>query len=211
MLARAGARNIVLCDRTGALYAGRETHMNSYKTALAGETNPHRERGSLPDVLRGADVFIGLSGPDVLTPRDVVAMGVDPIVFAMANPIPEVQPEGLVGIARVVATGRSDYPNQINNSLSFPGVFRGALDVRATDINDEMKLAAAEAIAALVADDDLNEDYIIPSMFDPRVAESVAQAVALAAVRSGVARGHLEQAGACGVPERELVHNVVLV
>jgi malate dehydrogenase (oxaloacetate-decarboxylating) len=122
-------------------------------------------------------------------------MGIDPIVFAMANPIPEIQPESLIGIARVVATGRGDYPNQINNSLSFPGVFRGALDVRATDINADMKLAAAEAIAALVADDDLHADYIIPSMFDPRVVRSVAHAVAQAALRTGVARGGPELGG----------------
>jgi malate dehydrogenase (oxaloacetate-decarboxylating) len=236
MLARAGARRIVLCDRTGALYTGRTSNMNSYKHLLAAETNWAGERGSLHEVMLGADVFIGLSGPDVLTPQDVVAMGMDPIVFAMANPVPEIQPESLVGIARVVATGRSDYPNQINNSLSFPGVFRGALEVRATDINDEMKLAAAEAIAALVADDDLNEDYIIPSMFDPRVAESVAQAVGQAAVRSGVARGGTKLAGSGfgargegrsvladmsaslvaapespSEPSRELVHNGVLV
>ena len=235
MLARAGAHNIVLCDRTGALYAGRTSNMNSYKTVLAAETNLLREQGSLHEVLRGADVFIGLSGPNVLTPQDVVEMGIDPIVFAMANPVPEIQPESLAGIARVVATGRSDYPNQINNSLSFPGVFRGALEVRATDINDEMKLAAAEAIAALVADDDLNEDYIIPSMFDPRVADSVAQAVAQAARRTGVARGGPELGGSGfetrgqtrsmladisaspvaataspSNPQRELIHNGVL-
>jgi malate dehydrogenase (oxaloacetate-decarboxylating) len=195
MLADAGAGRIVLCDRAGAIYAGRSNNMNPYKDKLAAATNPLRERGGLRDVLRGADVFIGLSGPDVLTAQDVAAMGIGPIVFAMANPIPEIQPESLVGIARVVATGRSDYPNQINNSLSFPGVFRGALDVRATDINAEMKLAAAEAIAALVADDDLHEDYIIPSMFDPRVVGSVAHAVAEAALRTGVARGGPELGG----------------
>jgi malate dehydrogenase (oxaloacetate-decarboxylating) len=232
ILAGAGVRTIVLCDRAGAIYAGRSKNMNPYKTALAAETNPHLERGSIQDVLRGADVFIGLSGPDLLTAEDVATMGSDPIVFAMANPIPEIQPESLVGIARVVATGRSDYPNQINNSLAFPGVFRGALDVRATDINNEMKLAAAAAIAALVADDELHEDYIVPSMFDPRVAESVAQAVAQAALRTGVARGGPELGGggfetsrphrvlradtsdsasSPSEPQRELVHNGVLV
>jgi len=188
ILQRAGARRLVLCDRAGALYAGRAAGMTPLKEQLARETNPEGERGGVGEVLRGADVFIGLSGPGTITAREVAAMAPDPIVFALANPTPEVQPEELVGIARVVATGRSDYPNQINNSLGFPGLFRGALDVEATAINEEMKLAAAAAIAELVAPDELNEEYIVPSMFDPRVAEAVARATREAAWASGVAR-----------------------
>jgi malate dehydrogenase (oxaloacetate-decarboxylating) len=188
MLLAAGARNIVSCDRAGALYQGRSENMNPYKAALAADTNPLSERGSLRDVLGGADVFIGLSGPGLIGPHDVLRMAPDPIVFALANPTPEVQPEDLVGIARVVATGRSDYPNQINNSLAFPGVFRGALDARARDINAGMQLAAAEALASLVADEELNEDYIIPSMFDARVVPTVATAVRGAAFATGVSR-----------------------
>jgi len=177
MLTATGARCVVLTDRAGALSRDRPEHMDPYKRLLAEETNPFNERGSLPDVLRGADVFIGLAGPGVVSRDDIRAMAHDPIVFAMANPIPEIQPEALVGIARIVATGRSDYANQINNSLAFPGVFRGALDARARDISQAMKLAAVEAIANLVAADELHEDYILPSMFDQRVAEAVAAAV----------------------------------
>ncbi len=188
ILAAAGARNILLVDRAGALYRGRAEHMNSYKQTMAEQTNPLNEKGTLHDVLRGADVFVGLSGPGIVTAEDVKRMARDPIVFAMANPVPEVQPEDLVGIARVVATGRSDYPNQINNSLAFPGVFRGALDVRAREINGEMKLAAAEAIASLVAADELHEDYIVPGMFDRRVMEAVSEAVRRAACQTGAAR-----------------------
>src|ERR671932_498498 len=151
ILAADGARHLVLCDRAGALYAGRTENMNPFKARLAAETNPDGQRGSLGDVLRGADVFVGLAGPGTVTPAEIASMGRDPIVFAMANPVPEIQPEALVGIARVVATGRSDYPNQINNSLGFPGIFKGALDVEATDINEAMKVAAAEAIAGLVS------------------------------------------------------------
>jgi malate dehydrogenase (oxaloacetate-decarboxylating) len=205
-----GVQDLVVCDIGGILHPDR-TDLDPEREAMAARTNPRGLRGRADDALKDADVVVGVSAPGAISVEAIKTMADSAIVFAMANPVPEVQPETVWGDVAIMATGRSDYPNQINNSLSFPGVFRGALDVRATDINDEMKLAAAEAIAALVADDDLNEDYIIPSMFDPRVAESVAQAVALAAVRSGVARGHLEQAGACGVPERELVHNVVLV
>ncbi|MHB8731153.1 MAG: malic enzyme-like NAD(P)-binding protein [bacterium] len=187
MLARTGARRLVLCDRAGALYAGR-TALTPVKEAVARETNPDREQGTLREVLRGADVFIGLSGPGVIDREAVAAMAHDPIVFALANPVPEVQPEDLEGVARVVATGRSDYPNQINNSLGFPGIFRGALDVQAREINEAMIRAAARAIAALVAADELQEEYIIPSMFDQRVAPAVAEAVRDAAAASGVAR-----------------------
>jgi malate dehydrogenase (oxaloacetate-decarboxylating) len=188
ILAAAGARRMIACDRAGALYHGRIENMNPYKERIAAETNPDRERGSLKGVLNGADVFVGLSGPGTVTGQDISTMAADPIVFALANPIPEVQPEQLAGIARVVATGRSDYPNQINNSLAFPGIFRGALDVHATEINDRMKIAAAEAIADLVTDEELSEEYVIPSMFDRRVAEVVAQATREAAWSTGVAR-----------------------
>src|ERR687886_2231009 len=188
ILAADGARHLVLCDRAGALYAGRTENMNPFKARLAAETNPDGQRGSLGDVLRGADVFVGLAGPGTVTPAEIASMGRDAIVFAMANPVPEIQPEALVGIARVIATGRSDYPNQINNSLAFPGIFKGALDVEARDINEAMKIAAAEAIAALIGPDELNEEYIIPSMFDTRVAQAVAEATRQAAWASGVAR-----------------------
>lgn len=188
ILALAGARRIILCDRVGAIYAGRLENMNPHKELLARTTNPHAEKGSVGEVLRDADVFIGLSGPGAVTPEDIATMAQDPIVFALANPIPEVQPEDLVGLARVVATGRSDYPNQINNSLAFPGIFRGALDVQASDINEAMKLAAADAIAGLIGRDELQEEYIVPSMFDRRVAGAVAEATRQAAYATGVAR-----------------------
>jgi malate dehydrogenase (oxaloacetate-decarboxylating) len=188
ILASAGARQIVLCDTAGALYAGRTQNMNPFKERIARETNPDRQRGSLADVLRGSDVFIGLAGPGTVTAGQIGSMAPDPIVFAMANPIPEVQPEALAGIARVVATGRSDYPNQINNSLAFPGIFKGALEVEATDINDRMKVAAAEAIAGLVSAEELSEEYVIPSMFDPRVADAVAGATREAAWATAIAR-----------------------
>jgi malate dehydrogenase (oxaloacetate-decarboxylating) len=188
ILLAAGAREVIAVDRAGALYAGRTENMNTYKERLASETNPHRQHGSLREVLPGADVFIGLSGPGVVSVDDIATMADEPIVFALANPIPEIQPEELLGVARVVATGRSDYPNQINNSLAFPGIFRGALEVEATDIDESMKLAAAEAIAGLVGAEELNEEYIVPSMFDRRVAETVAAATREAAWSSGVAR-----------------------
>jgi malate dehydrogenase (oxaloacetate-decarboxylating) len=173
--------------------------MNPYKATLAEDTNPMRLQGNLREMLVGADIFIGLSGPGLIGREDVARMARDPIVVARANPMPEVQPEELVGIARIVATGRSDYPNQINNSLAFPGVFRGALDARARDINGGMKLAAAEALAGLVADEELNEDYIIPSMFDSRVVPTVATAVRGAAYATGVARldGNSPEPSAC--------------
>jgi malate dehydrogenase (oxaloacetate-decarboxylating) len=188
ILLAAGARQVIAVDRAGTLYEGRAQHMNEYKARLAAETNPSRLAGGLSSALQGADVFIGLSGPGVVTADEIAAMAADPIVFALANPIPEIQPEELVGIARVVATGRSDYPNQINNSLAFPGIFRGALEVEATDISESMKLAAASAIAGLVGPDELNEEYIVPSMFDKRVADTVTAAVREAAWASGVAR-----------------------
>ena len=188
MMVEAGARRVIACDLDGAIYAGRPVGMDRYKVALAAVTNPQREQGSVHSVIRGADVFIGVSGPGAITAADVASMAADPIVFALANPQPEVPPEAIAGIARVVATGRSDYPNQINNSLVFPGIFRGALEVEATDINEPMKLAAAGAIAALIGPDELNEEYIIPGMFDSRVAEAVARATREAAWASGAAR-----------------------
>ena len=188
ILMAAGARQVIAVDRAGAIYAGRAENMNAFKERLAETTNLERVQGSLKDVLRGADVFVGLSGPGVVSASDVAAMGKDAIVFALANPIPEVQPEAIMGVARVIATGRSDYPNQINNSLAFPGIFRGALEVQATDIDETMKIAAADAIAGLIGPDELNEEYIVPSMFDKRVADAVAQATREAAYASGVAR-----------------------
>jgi malate dehydrogenase (oxaloacetate-decarboxylating) len=188
MLVQAGARRVVACDLDGAIYSGRSVGMDPIKLGLAGITNPQREHGSVHEVLRGADVFIGVSGPGAISARDVAAMASDPIVFALANPEPEVSPEEIAGRAAVIATGRSDYPNQINNSLAFPGIFRGALEVEAGEINESMKLAAATAIAHLIGPDELNAEYIVPSMFDRRVAEAVAQATREAARASGVAR-----------------------
>ena len=184
-----GFADITLCDRTGAIYAGRENGMNPVKEEMALRTNPERRRGGLSDIIKGADVFIGVSSPGVLTTEMVKAMARDAIVFACANPTPEIFPEeAKAGGARVVSTGRSDYPNQINNVLAFPGVFRGAFDVRASDINEEMKIAASRALAGLISDEELDEEYIIPRAFDPRVAPAVAKAVAEAARTSGVAR-----------------------
>jgi malate dehydrogenase (oxaloacetate-decarboxylating) len=187
ILVQAGAQRVVVCDRQGAIYAGRPG-LDPLRERLASQTNPQREQGTFQEVMRGADVFVGLAGPHSVSAQDVASMGQDPIVCALANPVPEVQPEALVGIARVIATGRSDYPNQINNSLAFPGIFKGALDVQATDITEAMKVAAAEAIAGLVGEQELSEEYIIPSMFDPRVADAVAAATRQAAWASGVAR-----------------------
>ena len=188
LLLKLGVGNLVMCDRAGALCRGDETLSPAHK-ALAGKTNPGRERGSLADVMRGADVFVGVSAPNVVTEEMVASMGKDAVVFAMANPIPEIMPDkALSAGARVVGTGRSDFPNQINNVLAFPGIFRGALDVRASDINDEMKMAAVRALSSLVAEDELAVDYILPKAFDPRIAPAVAAAVAEAARRSGVAR-----------------------
>ena len=189
LLLSAGAKNIILCDRTGAVYAGREKGMNWVKEEIAQVTNLEKKSGSLADVLAGADVFIGVSAPKVVTLEMVGTMAKDAVVFACANPTPEIFPEeAKAGGARVVATGRSDYPNQINIVLAFPGVFRGALDVRASDINEEMKMAAARALAGLIGEEELSEENIIPKPFDPRVVPAVAQAVAQAARETGVAR-----------------------
>lgn len=189
LLLLAGVSNIILCDRTGAIYEGREKGMNPVKEEMAKITNPGKEKGSLADLLQGADVFIGVSAPGCLTTDMVKTMAGDAVIFACANPTPEIYPEDAkAGGARVIATGRSDYPNQINNVLAFPGIFRGAFDVRASDINDQMKLAAAEALAGLISEEELSEDYIIPAAFDPRVGKAVAAAVAKAAVESGAAQ-----------------------
>lgn len=189
LLLTAGARDITLCDRTGAIYEGREKGMNPVKENIALVTNQDKRSGSLTDVIAGADVFIGVSAPGSLTAEMVRTMADDAIIFACANPAPEIDPaDAKAGGARVIATGRSDYPNQINNVLAFPGIFRGAFDVRARDINDEMKLAAAAALADLISEKDLKEDYIIPAAFDPRVGKAVAQAVGEAARRTGAAR-----------------------
>ena len=183
-----GARNIIACDRAGALYRGRPENMNPMKTWFAEHTNAQGIRGSVRDAMVGADVFIGLSGPGVVKVDDLGAMNREAIVFAMANPTPEIMPEEAGRYVRVMATGRSDYPNQINNSCGFPGFFKGLFDVRARRVNDEMKLAAAHALANIVTDGDLCDEYITPSMFDHRVVPAVASAVADAAVRTGVAR-----------------------
>jgi malate dehydrogenase (oxaloacetate-decarboxylating) len=188
LLMKAGAKHIIGCDRAGAIYKGRTENMNSMKEWFADHTNPKRVKGSAGDALQGADVFIGLSGPGVVSLKDVKTMNKDAIVFAMANPIPEILPEEAGPYVRVMATGRSDYPNQINNSCGFPGFFRGMLDVRARRVNDEMKLAAANAIAGIVGKNELSEEYITPSMFDSRLVPAVSAAVADAAVKSGVAR-----------------------
>ncbi len=184
----AGVVDIIGFDRTGAIYKGRKDHMNFMKDWFAEHTNPQGFKGSVSEALEGADLFLGLSGPGTIQAQDLKKMSRDPIVFAMANPTPEVMPEDAAPYVRIMATGRSDYPNQINNVLCFPGMFRGALDVRATDINEEMKLAAAHAIARVVQDNELNEDYIIPGVFNPQVADNVAKAVAEAAIKTGVAR-----------------------
>ena len=187
LLLSAGFRDITMCDRKGAIYQGREG-LNWIKTEMAEVTNLSHKAGSLADMLVGADVFIGVSAPNTVTTEMVKTMNKDAIIFACANPTPEIFPDAAkAGGAKVISTGRSDYPNQINNVLAFPGIFRGAFDVRASDINEEMKVAAAEALAGLVGDE-LSEDYIIPAAFDPRVGPAVAQAVAEAARRSGVAR-----------------------
>ena len=183
-----GLKNVVLCDRNGALYQGMEG-LNPTQVEMAAITNPHGKRGSLADVIQGADLFLGVSAPKCLTPEMVASMNADAIVFAMANPIPEIFPdEAKAAGAKVVGTGRSDFPNQINNVLVFPGLFRGALDVRASKINDEMKIAAARAIAGLVSEEQLNPDYIIPKALDQSVASAVAKAVMEAAKQTGVAK-----------------------
>ena len=187
LLLSAGFKDITMCDRKGAIYQGREG-LNWIKTEMAEVTNLSHKAGSLADMLVGADVFIGVSAPNTVTTEMVKTMNRDAIIFACANPTPEIFPDAAkAGGAKVISTGRSDYPNQINNVLAFPGIFRGAFDVRASDINEEMKVAAAEALAGLVGDE-LSEDYIIPAAFDPRVGPAVAKAVAEAARKSGVAR-----------------------
>ena len=188
LLLSAGFKNVVMTDRTGAIYAGREG-LNWIKEEMAQVTNLNKEQGKLADVIKGADIFVGVSAPGTLTTEMVKTMAKDAIVFACANPTPEIFPdEAKAGGARVISTGRSDFPNQINNVLAFPGIFRGAFDVRASDINEDMKMAAAEALAGLISDDELNEEYIIPAAFDERVGPAVAKAVAEAARKSGVAR-----------------------
>lgn len=188
LLISMGLKNVIMTDRTGAIYKGREG-LNAIKQEMAEITNKSCEKGKLAEVIKGADVFIGVSAPGTLTKEMVQTMAKDAVIFACANPIPEIFPEeAKAGGAAVVSTGRSDYANQVNNVLAFPGIFRGALDVRASDINDEMKVAAAHAIAGLVGDDELHADYILPAAFDPRVKDAVAKAVAAAAVKSGVAK-----------------------
>jgi malate dehydrogenase (oxaloacetate-decarboxylating) len=188
LLISCGLSDVVLCDRSGAIFEGREG-LNEAKTEIAAITNRKMKKGSLKDVIVGADVFIGVSAPGVLTEEMVASMAKDPVVFACANPVPEIMPDVAhkAGV-KVMATGRSDFPNQINNVLAFPGIFRGALDVRASDINDDMKLAAAYAIADLVSESELSPEFIIPDAFDPRVGKAVAAAVSEAARKSGVAR-----------------------
>ncbi len=183
----AGATNIVGCDSKGIVHEGREG-LNQSKEWFAEHTNPEGRTGDLSGAVAGADLFLGLSVPGVLTVEHLESMNEDPIVFAMANPEPEIRPEVAMGHARIIATGRSDYPNQINNVLCFPGIFRGALDVRAREIDEDMKLAAAEAMAGVIPEKELSEDYIIPSVFDERVAPAVAEAVAETAKRTGMAR-----------------------
>lgn len=188
LLMSMGLKKVILCDRKGAIYEGRED-LNDEKILMAKISNLEKKKGTLQDVIVGADVFIGVSAPGMVTKEMVKSMAKDPIIFAMANPVPEIMPdEAIEAGAKVVGTGRSDFANQINNVLAFPGIFRGALDVRARDINDEMKIAAAKAIASLVSDEELNPEYIMPAAFDTRVGETVAAAVAEAARKSGVAR-----------------------
>ena len=188
LLLKAGVSDVVLCDRTGAIYAGREKGMNPVKEEMASLTNPRMVKGSLADALKGADAFIGVSAPGLVSIPMVESMAPDPIIFACANPTPEIFPDDAKkGGAAVIATGRSDYPNQINNVLAFPGIFRGVFDCRARDINDAMKIAAAKAIAGLVSDEKLSPTYIVPEAFDERVAPAVAKAVSAAAIESGVA------------------------
>ena len=184
----AGVTNVIGCDQAGAIYRGRREHMNSVKEWYAENTNPNQQEGTVHDVIKGADVFMGLSVPGVIDASDVQQMAEKPIVFAMANPTPEIMPEEAAPYVAVMATGRSDYPNQINNVLCFPGIFRGALACRASRINEEMKLAAAAAIAGIISENELHPEYIVPSVFDKRVAEAVAREVEEAAYRTGVAR-----------------------
>ncbi|MFZ7102931.1 MAG: NAD(P)-dependent malic enzyme [Peptococcaceae bacterium] len=192
LLLSMGVQNVILCDRAGAIYAGRPQGMNHAKEAIAKETNKEMIKGSLADAIAGADVFIGLSAPGVLNKEMVRSMNADPVIMAMANPVPEIMPdEAKEAGAKVICTGRSDFPNQVNNVSAFPGVFRGALDVRATDINEEMKIAAVHAIADFVGEK-LSPEYVIPSALDERIAPAVAKAVAEAAIKSGVARVEID-------------------
>lgn len=184
----AGVRNVIGCDQVGALYRGRQVNMNPIKEWYAEHTNPNQEQGTVHEVIKGADVFLGLSVPDVIHETDVRNMADKPIVFAMANPTPEIMPEEAAPYVAVMATGRSDYPNQINNVLCFPGIFRGALACRASRINEQMKVAAAHAIAGIITETELHPEYIVPSVFDKRVAEAVSKGVEAAAYESGVAR-----------------------
>jgi malate dehydrogenase (oxaloacetate-decarboxylating) len=188
ILREVGIKNILVCDREGIIYRGREKNMNPAKIWISENTNPRIITGSHSDAMRGADVFIGVSVPNILTVDDIRLMAADPIVFALANPDPEIAPEDASPYLRILATGRSDYPNQINNMLCFPGLFRGLLDSRARYVNEEIKLAAAYAIASTVDEKDLGEDYVVPSIFDRRVVTAVASAVSDAAHRTGVAR-----------------------
>jgi malate dehydrogenase (oxaloacetate-decarboxylating) len=188
LLLSVGVTQMVVCDSTGAISRARIENLNSLKVWLAEHTNQDQKQGRLCDVIQGADVFIGVSTAGTLTKTDVAAMNKDPIVFALANPDPEILPEDAQPHVRVMATGRSDYPNQINNVLCFPGLFRGLLDVRASDVTEEIKIAAAEAIAGVIAPSDLHPDYVIPSVFDRRVTTAVAETVARVAMESGVAR-----------------------
>ena len=189
LLLKAGYKHITLCDRRGAIYDGRTEGMNPVKEEMSKVTNLEKKAGSLADMLVGADVFIGVSAPGMVTKEMVETMAKDAVIFACANPVPEIYPDDAkAGGAKVIATGRSDYPNQINNVLAFPGIFRGTFDVRARDINDEMKIAAADALANLITDEELSPEYIIPKAFDKRVGPAVAKAVADAARKTGVAR-----------------------
>ena len=188
LLMSMGLRNVILCDSKGAIYEGRDG-LNPFKQEMAKISNREMKKGSLKDVIAGSDIFIGVSAPGIVTKEMVETMNDDPIIFAMSNPVPEIMPDlAAKAGASVIGTGRSDFPNQINNVLAFPGIFRGALDVRASDINDDMKIAAAYALAGLVGDDELTPQYVIPAPFDPRVGDAVAKAVAKAAVKSKVAR-----------------------
>ena len=189
LLLKAGYANITLCDRKGAIYEGRQEGMNPVKEEMSKITNKEKKEGTLADMLKGADVFVGVSAPGAVTKEMVETMAKDAVLFACANPVPEIYPDDAkAGGAKIVATGRSDFPNQINNVLAFPGIFRGTFDVRASDINDEMKIAAADALANLITDEELSPEYIIPKAFDKRVGPAVAKAVADAARRTGVAR-----------------------
>ena len=189
LLIKMGVKDVILCDTKGIIYEGRPAGMNSFKEEMARITNKEQKQGSLADALEGADVFVGVSAPGMVTEAMVLSMNPDSIIFAMANPVPEIMPQLAKNAgALVVGTGRSDFPNQVNNVLAFPGIFRGALDVQAKEINEEMKLAAVHAIAGLISDEELHADYVIPDPFDPRVAAHVAAAVANAAMETGVAR-----------------------